>query len=243
MGQRGHDTRELTRERREWNRSSRWLKIESSTLNWAVGFLSFPLDNPSALFTYSKCQSRFFLTQRRTCSRALNVCRTRLLWNRQRSNQILLQRFNDAPFIPSKSQKRKRYTINNDVLGIPRSDGAEFSSSGNLLKGRRPSLAEENEDILNCTEDDRESIWEGLEIKVPPVAPYRPSTTRLPPRAPSRVSLAGSRRGSLPINDIELFNQERRGSGNCLIFEYLWGLFRTPKTLQVVQRHRVQWFR
>ena len=54
MGQRGHETRELTRERREWNRSSLWLKIESSTLNWAVGFLSFPLDNPSALFTYSK---------------------------------------------------------------------------------------------------------------------------------------------------------------------------------------------
>jgi hypothetical protein len=75
-----------------------------------------------------------------------------------------LQRFHDAPFIPSKSQKRKRYTINNDVLGIPRSDGAEFCSSGNLLKGRRPSLAEENEDILKYMEDDRQSckFWRFL---------------------------------------------------------------------------------
>ena len=83
---------------------------------------------------------------------------------------ILLQRFHDAPFIPSKSQKRKRYTINNDVLGIPRSDGAEFCSSGNLLKGRRPSLAEENEDIVKYIEDEN---WEGLEISVPPVPQYR----------------------------------------------------------------------
>ena len=59
MGQRGHETRELTRERREWNRSSLWLKIESSTLNWALGFLSFPLDDPSALFTYSKLSVDF----------------------------------------------------------------------------------------------------------------------------------------------------------------------------------------
>ena len=134
--------------------------------------------------------------------------------DRVRRNSIALQRFHDAPFIPSKSQKRKRYTISNEVLGIPRSDRDEFSSSGNLLKGRRPSLAEESEEILNYLDEEPE--WDGLEIKVPAFRP--PAAARMPPKAPSRVSLVGSRRGSLPINDIELFNQERHSSGNQATF-------------------------